>query len=343
MKKYLLPESGNFYKANLHCHTNVSDGKWTPEKVKEEYVKQGYSIIAYTDHNVMVPHKDLTDDSFLALTGYEINISIARDANGNTPGGYKTCHICLIAPTAEDTDQVCVHKTEYLSKSSNQKETLDTIVKYDKNEPDFVRYYTPECINECIKKGQDKGYFVTYNHPVWSQESYPQYIAYEGMDAMEICNYGCLVAGWQEYNPRVYDDMLRADKRIFCIATDDNHNGKHQDSFGGFTVIKAEKLDYPTVFKALKDGHFYASQGPEIYELYAQGDQVTVKCSAAKEIRLNTGVIRADIKLAEDGQPLTEATFTVKPDDVYFRITVVDEKGLPADTSAYFIDEWIEF
>ena len=41
MKKYLLPESGNFYKANLHCHTNVSDGKWTPEKVKEEYSKQG--------------------------------------------------------------------------------------------------------------------------------------------------------------------------------------------------------------------------------------------------------------------------------------------------------------
>ena len=103
MRKYLLPESGNFYKANLHCHTNVSDGKWTPEKVKEEYKKMGYSVIAYTDHNIMLPHPDLTDDSFLALTGYEINISTPRDENGNTPGGYKTCHICLIAPNAEDT------------------------------------------------------------------------------------------------------------------------------------------------------------------------------------------------------------------------------------------------
>ena len=34
MKKYLLPESGNFYKANLHCHTKVSDGAMTPEEVK---------------------------------------------------------------------------------------------------------------------------------------------------------------------------------------------------------------------------------------------------------------------------------------------------------------------
>jgi predicted metal-dependent phosphoesterase TrpH len=57
MKKYLLPESGSFYKANLHCDTNVSDGKWTPEKVKEEYAKQGYSIVAYTDHNIMLPHR----------------------------------------------------------------------------------------------------------------------------------------------------------------------------------------------------------------------------------------------------------------------------------------------
>ena len=27
MKIHLLPEKGKFYKANLHCHTNVSDGK----------------------------------------------------------------------------------------------------------------------------------------------------------------------------------------------------------------------------------------------------------------------------------------------------------------------------
>ena len=38
MKKYLLPESGNFYKANLHCHTTVSDGSMTPEEVKAHYM-----------------------------------------------------------------------------------------------------------------------------------------------------------------------------------------------------------------------------------------------------------------------------------------------------------------
>ena len=36
MRKYLLPENGNFYKANLHCHSTVSDGTLTPEEMKEE-------------------------------------------------------------------------------------------------------------------------------------------------------------------------------------------------------------------------------------------------------------------------------------------------------------------
>jgi len=44
MKKYLLPESGNFYKANLHCHSTFSDGKHTPEEIKKAYMDKGYSI-----------------------------------------------------------------------------------------------------------------------------------------------------------------------------------------------------------------------------------------------------------------------------------------------------------
>ena len=64
MKKFLIPEEGNFYKANLHCHSTVSDGLWTPEEIKERYMAEGYSVVAYTDHDVLIPHKELTDDSF---------------------------------------------------------------------------------------------------------------------------------------------------------------------------------------------------------------------------------------------------------------------------------------
>ena len=75
MKKYLLPEKGNFYKANLHCHSTFSDGSLTPEELKEMYVRHGYSIIAFTDHHTLHSQAHLTDKSFLALDGYEIDVA----------------------------------------------------------------------------------------------------------------------------------------------------------------------------------------------------------------------------------------------------------------------------
>ena len=38
----LIPEKGRFYKANLHCHTNISDGHNTPEEVKALYKSLGF-------------------------------------------------------------------------------------------------------------------------------------------------------------------------------------------------------------------------------------------------------------------------------------------------------------
>ncbi|MFQ9395623.1 MAG: hypothetical protein ACLR2E_18330 [Lachnospiraceae bacterium] len=36
MKDYdFFPGEGKFYKANLHCHTVISDGKLTKEQIKE--------------------------------------------------------------------------------------------------------------------------------------------------------------------------------------------------------------------------------------------------------------------------------------------------------------------
>ena len=34
MKQYLLPPTGTFYKVNMHCHTTISDGSFTPEEIK---------------------------------------------------------------------------------------------------------------------------------------------------------------------------------------------------------------------------------------------------------------------------------------------------------------------
>ena len=76
MKDYdFFPGEGKFYKANLHCHTVISDGKLTKEQIKEEYQKRGYSIVAFTDHRTYGYHPELTDENFIALAGIEVDVS----------------------------------------------------------------------------------------------------------------------------------------------------------------------------------------------------------------------------------------------------------------------------
>ena len=71
---WLLPQEGTDYKANLHCHTVLSDGQLTPEQIKEAYKKEGYSIVAFTDHNKYAWHKQLDDADFMSIAALEVNV-----------------------------------------------------------------------------------------------------------------------------------------------------------------------------------------------------------------------------------------------------------------------------
>ena len=162
MKKYLLPKEGSFYKANLHSHSTLSDGALTPEEMKQLYRSNGYSILAYTDHSVFVPHNDLTDSTFLALNGSEEEVF--------EPVSGKVWHACFIALDSSMTEGIDMRGPE--------------------------KKYDPGFINTVMERGREGGFFVTYNHPDWSMENYGDYMNYHGMHAMEIVNFGCIEAGY---------------------------------------------------------------------------------------------------------------------------------------------------
>lgn len=341
MKRYLLPKEGNFYKANMHCHTEISDGRYSPSEIKKQYMEHGFSVVAYTDHDAFILHNDLSDENFLALNGYEVEINEESDKIWHMR---KTCHVNFVALRPDLEQAVCWHRSDYLFGNAPKYRHL---VKFDENEPDYVRTYTPECISDMMTRARNAGFFVTYNHPSWSQETLEQYGKYHGMHALEICNYGCVVAGYPDYCEKEYDEILRGGERIFCNAGDDYHGGAKdycgnpmQSGFGAFTMIKAEKLEYNAVADALKNGHFYASQGPEIYELWYEDGYIHMKCSPVAEIRCNTAYRVVNVLRSEDEtQPLTEAVFDVHDDHGYERITITDFRGKHANTNAYFVDD----
>lgn len=332
MRRYLLPESGSFYKANMHCHTTVSDGRMTPQEVKEHYMANGYSIVAFTDHHVLVPHPELKEEAFLPLYGVELNVDEIEGANR---ANGKTCHFNLIALDENNLIQPCYHREKYMGgNAGNYREQ----VRFDESLPDYERVYTGECLTEMMETARKQGFFVTYNHPTWSRERYPQYMSYHGMHALEIINHGSMFSGYEDYNPRVYDDMLWGGKRIYAVAGDDNH--KLADTCGGFTMIKAEALTYPAVASALEKGLFYASNGPLIHDLWVEDGKIHITCSGAREIACHKQMPRRDkVCRAEPDQQVTEAEFDIAPGDGYVRLTVTDDQGRHAVTNAYFPDQ----
>ena len=318
MKKYLLPQQGEFYKANLHCHSTESDGGITPQQLKEVYQQHGYSIIAYTDHRKLIDHSDLTDQSFLALKGYELDFT--EELYPEQPFEFKkSSHFNLIAKS--------------LSVNS---EAVDAV--FDGSN------HTPESVNRMIHAANKSGFLVTYNHSRWSLANYTDYIPYEGLFAMEIYNYvSCVWAGIYDYTPHIYEDMLRAGKRLYCIAADDNHNIVSKtdplfDSFGGWTMIKAENLQYDTIISAMERGDFYASHGPVINSLYVEDNTLHITCEPAAEI-LFCQVGRNGKRYYDEAGNLTEAEFALRPEQKYVWVSVRDIKGNWANTHAYFLDE----
>ena len=90
--------------------------------------------------------------------------------------------------------------------------------------------------------------------------------------------------------------------------------------------------------KALEDGDFYASMGPEIYELWTEGEEVHIKCSPVERICYTTYGRHTVVATAEHvGEKITEAVLTVSGlYDRYGRITLDDGKGRYAWTRGYF-------
>ena len=180
MKKYLYAGDKNVYKANLHCHSTVSDGDLSPEKIKEVYMAKGYGIVAFTDHGRLIVHDYLNDEDFLAINACEVGLN-------QEDGSYftrKTYHLNLYAARADITETP---------------------------PPMMMDYSDIDAINEYIADRVGEGFLVCYNHPYWSMQTLDEYSKLRNCFAMEIYNHNCEVDdGCCGYNPQAYDEMLRS-------------------------------------------------------------------------------------------------------------------------------------
>ena len=136
---------------------------------------------------------------------------------------------------------------------------------------------------------------------------------------------------------QMWDQLLTGGRLLYGVAVDDAHHFKRPGDptaaapGRGWVYVRAEALEPRMISEALDHGDFYASTGVELAEYIADAARLAVKVKPTTwskyRIQFIGGGGRVLSEVADVG-----AAYTVKGDEGYVRIKVLESNGLMAWT-----------
>jgi hypothetical protein len=291
-------EAGRFFRGNLHCHSNRSDGQVEPEAVASAYRAAGYDFICLSDHFEaeygwqITDTRTLRDEHFTTLVGAELSSAPwdERDAYWVTAAGLP---LDFEAPPAD------VHAG-------------------------------------VIRRAADCGAFLIMLHPGLNNLPLAAAAGLPGLEAVhavEVYNHHLATLANPDGANGAYmlDGLLEQGYRVLANAGDDAHFDDPKDRFGGWVEVHCDRLEPDALLRSLKAGRYYSTQGPSFRGLLSDGERLRVETSEVYAITLTGGGHRwqsAQARSSEGGEPITEAELDLTPfRGSYCRVTVVDLEG----------------
>ena len=188
---------------------------------------------------------------------------------------------------------------------------------------------------------RDAGGLVMLAHAYWSGQMSKDLLGLEGCFSLEVYNGGCDVDDAKGYSAVHWDDLLAAGREMWGTAVDDAHwRTGSKDAGLGWVWVKASTLAEESVLQALEKGLFYASAGPEIYDLSfdVERGQVSVRCSPVTFVDFAGNDYHSRRISAPPTQTITEATFSLLPGQTYVRVACHDIHGRWAWSNPIFLE-----
>ena len=288
-----------WYKANLHAHTTVSDGRKSPEETEKLFREKGYQILAFSDHWKVSPAK--VEKDFILLSAAELDTYYGEN---------KECFHIIGLNLPEGTAFPNPNKTVHPQK--------------------------------LIDRIEELGGIAFLAHPQWSLNQPEDIAALRNIFAVEVFN----TTSGLPHNPDRADssDLLdlvaRKGYLIPQIATDDCH-WYDGDECKSFTMIQTEDFSVEGIVKALRNGKFYASQGPLVKQVEVEDNRVTVTCSACVSAVFfsNSPWVSKRAEFTPEGA--TEYTYEIAKGDCFVRIELTDKDGNKAWISPFPVNDAI--
>jgi hypothetical protein len=288
---------GRFWRGNLHCHSDRSDGLRGPQEVAAAYREAGYDFIALSDH---------------FEEGYGWRVTDTRDL--------RTSDFTTIL-AAELSSGPWTERMVYWVSAVGLPLDLDPPPAGDPA--------------EVIRRVRTAGAFLVLLHPGLNNlplDAVDRLPAFDAIDAVEIYNHNTFGSSPDRADGAyMVDGLLERGHRILINAGDDAHFAFPRDRFGGWVEVWAETLDPSTLLAGLRVGSYYSTQGPRIERLELDGESLQVSTSPAQAIALGGAGgrwLHGRSVIDEKGGLVSEGTFDLSPfGRSYCRITVIDTHG----------------
>ncbi len=309
---------GEWLRCALHTHSTVSDGTLSPRYLAQSYLEAGFDVLAITDHwrRTVVP----STQRLLTIPSAELGFDLKYP---NYPGQTAEFLVYGIDDIPDDP-------------GGNRDNWM-----FNEDENWEVRTFAD--LTAGVAWASSQGAVVYAAHPYWNGLSVDDLLEAQGFAGLEVFNASAEVETGRGDSSTWWDTLLRQGRRVYGVATDDQHYPLFELG-GAWTMVRARERSQEAVLEALRNGWSYMSSGPSIHEIAIDGDAVEVACSPVRSVILHMeeeqGVSvtvgangrRMGQILATDGSGLItrvrlESTWTTP---LYRRITVIDQFGMKA-------------
>ncbi len=296
---------GTFWRGNLHTHSTRSDGVLDPAEVCRRYAAEGYDFLALTDHFIGQFGYPIVDT--LPFRGLGFTTILGAELHSGAMANGELWHLLAVGLPADFAPP---------------------------DSPDFQVKPGQETANELASRAVAAGAFVAIAHPQWSGLTLNDSRGITAAHAVEVYNHGCAMGCDRPDGFGIADLLLTEGRRVTLIATDDAHFSE-PDHFGGWVMVKAQANAPEALLSALKAGHFYSTQGPQLYDVRITETSVEVEMSACASMIVQGAGTAAR---AVHGHSMTRASLSLERfrNSGWVRVTVIDAAGKRAWSNPHF-------
>jgi len=288
---------GRFLKGNVHTHSNLSDGRRSPQDVCDAYRAGGYDFMALTDHFLPKYGFPIADTRAFRMPGFTTLLGAEVHAPATSLG--EVWHILAVGLPLDFA-------------------------------PTPVSETGAELAARCVAAGA----FVGIAHPAWYALSAADANTLTSAHAVEIYNHTTHLRTDRGDGSHLADQLLAGGRRLSLIAVDDAHF-HCPDWFGGWIMVKATANEPDALLEALKAGRFYATQGPRIEGILWGDDSAEVECSPAASVMVLGRGSRAAQSVAPLQTRVTLPLAKLR-EGGFARIVVADAAGRRAWSNPHF-------